>query len=428
MTTPSASRRASAAVRQPALLSLAAVLLAGCAAPAASPPAAAPPAEESSSGAAAPAPTREAGAASPRLVLTHDGGLSVLDAATLEPVAELELPGFLRLSDAGDGRHLAVSGDGGFHLLDAGAWTRQHGDHGHHYTTEPRLTGQRIDAGAPGHVVARDGRTAFFDDADGSVTLLDTQQLAAGREDAGREGTELRLPEAHHGVAVPLADGGLIVSRGDDQARTGAAVLAGDGTEVLAGGDCPGLHGVAEAADALAFGCEDGMLIHRDGAFAKVQSPDGYGRLGNQAGSPASAVILADYKTDPEADLERPRRVALVDTAAASMRLVDLDTSYSFRSLGRGPAGEALVLGTDGALHVIDPDTAELTARIPVTDAWEEPLDWQQPRPTLFVLGGTAYVTDPARRALHAVDLAAGAVVRSADLEHVPNELDGVEG
>ena len=417
--------RRTAAGPSPAILSATALLLAGCAAPAPAPSGAAAQASASAASTPAPtsAPTREADAASPRLVLTHDGGLSVLDASSLEPVAALELPGFLRLSDAGDGRHLAVSGDGGFHLLDTGAWTRQHGDHGHHYTTEPRLTGHRIDADEPGHVVAHDGATAFFDDADGVVTVLET-----GRLGTGAEGRQRQLPDAHHGVAVPLEGGGMIVSRGNHEARTGAAVLAADGSEILHSDECPGLHGEAAAEDALIFGCQDGMLIYRDGAFTKVQSPDGYGRLGNQAGSPASPVVLADYKTDPEAELERPGQVALVDTASASLRLVDLGTSYSFRSLGRGPDGAALVLGTDGALHVIDPATAQVSTRIPVLGAWEEPLDWQQPRPALYVLGETAFVTDPAREALHAVDLATGAVTGSAELGFTPNEISGVAG
>ena len=68
-------------------------------------------------------------------------------------------------------------------------------------------------------------------------------------------------------------------------------------------------------------------------------------------------MLLGDYKTDPDAELERPTRVSLIDTRDASLRLVDLGTSYSFRSLGRGPEGEALVLGTDGALHVLDPES-----------------------------------------------------------------------
>lgn len=70
-----------------------------------------------------------------------------------------------------------------------------------------------------------------------------------------------------------------------------------------------------------------------------------------------------------------------------------MGTSYSFRSLGRGPDGEALVLGTNGTLHVMDPETGKVDKKIPVVDDWQEPLDWQQPRPTLFVRDRTAYVS-----------------------------------
>ena len=101
---------------------------------------------------------------------------------------------------------------------------------------------------------------------------------------------------------------------------------------------------------------------------------------------------------------------------------MDLGVSYSFRSLGRGPAGEALVLGTDGALHVIDPLDGRVTADIPVVGAWEEPEVWQDPRPALFVLGSKAYVTEPATSSIHAVDLKTGKVVKSAELAHAPKK------
>jgi hypothetical protein len=120
--------------------------------------------------------------------------------------------------------------------------------------------------------------------------------------------------------------------------------------------------------------------------------------------------------------------MSLVNTDSGKLKLVDLGTSYSFRSLGRGPAGEALVLGTDGALHVINPLTGAVTNNIPVVPAWQEPEVWQNPRPTLFVQGATAYVSDPAAKKIHALDLKSGKVVRSAELEHVPDELTGVTG
>lgn len=138
--------------------------------------------------------------------------------------------------------------------------------------------------------------------------------------------------------------------------------------------------------------------------------------------------MLGDYKVDKDSELERPTRVSLTDTATGTLMLVDVEASYSFRSLGRGPGGEALVLGTDGKLRVIDPASGKVTAAIDVVEPWEESTTWQDPRPTLFVQGSTAYVTEPSSNTLHKVDLAAGVVTTSAELPHTPNELSGVEG
>ena len=59
---------------------------------------------------------------------------------------------------------------------------------------------------------------------------------------------------------------------------------------------------------------------------------------------------------------------------------------------------------------------------------WREPLDRTEPRPTLEVIGSTAYVTDPAVRALHVVDLERGEVVATHDLPQVPDELVALPG
>lgn len=105
---------------------------------------------------------------------------------------------------------------------------------------------------------------------------------------------------------------------------------------------------------------------------------------------------------------------------------MDLGTSYSFRSLARGPHGEAVVLGTDGAIHVIDPDTGKIKKKIPVVGDWQEPLDWQQARPTLFVRGHVAYVSEPGKKALHAIDVETGKKITSVTLPKSTNELSGV--
>lgn len=81
------------------------------------------------------------------------------------------------------------------------------------------------------------------------------------------------------------------------------------------------------------------------------------------------------------------------------------------------------MLGTDGQLHVIDPVQARVVRSIPVVGQWEEPLEWQQPRPALFVRGSTAYVTDPAKREIHAIDIASGQMTATGALPQEPNEI-----
>ncbi|MEV0123290.1 zinc metallochaperone AztD [Streptomyces sp. NPDC050703] len=343
------------------------------------------------------------------LVASFDGGLYVLDGESLRTAKTVELPGFNRVNPAGDKDHVVISTDSGFRLFDAARQT---------------FTGVEFKGAKPGHVVRHAGKTVLFTDGTGEVNVFDPAELGDGGTPRTRKYTSA---EPHHGVAIELADGELLTTLGTEEKRTGALVLDKNDKEVERAENCPGVHGEAAAKDeAVAVGCEDGVLLHRDGKFTKVDAPDDYGRIGNQAGSDVSPVLLGDYKTDPDAELERPTRISLIDTRTAKLRLVDLGTSYSFRSLARGPHGEALVLGTNGILHVIEPKTGKVTKRIDAVGDWQEPLDWQQPRPTLFVRDHTAYVSEPGKRRLHSFDLDSGKKLTSVTLPKATNELSGV--
>nr|WP_271209843.1 zinc metallochaperone AztD [Rhodococcus wratislaviensis] len=348
--------------------------------------------------------------AAPRLALSYDGGVLVLDAQSLDVVGSAEVDGFTRLNPAGDDRHVLVSTGNSFTALD---------------TAEPALTDVAFEAKTPGHVVRHDGKTVLFDDGTGLVRVFDPAGLSEGTPDT----TEFTTPEAHHGVAVELSDGSLLTTVGNEDERTGIVVLDRDRKEIARNEDCPGVHGEAVAADeTVVVGCQNGLLIYRDGVITKVTSPDPYGRIGNQAGDEDSPILLGDYKTDPDAELERPERVSLTDTATGQLTLVDLGTSYTFRSLGRAPHGEALVLGTDGAVHVIDPNSKAVSRTVDVLDPWTEPDKWQSPRPALYVQDHTAYVTDPGNKKIHTIDLDTWTVSGQADLPEIPNEITGVTG
>ncbi|MGW6538181.1 zinc metallochaperone AztD [Streptomyces sp. NPDC055051] len=367
--------------------------------------------ENTASAGAVPKPSKgsESAAVKNPLVATFDGGLYVLDGETLQPSKTIELPGFNRVNPAGDDKHVFVSTDSGFRAFDAvrGAFT------------EAEFRGAK-----PGHVVRHGGRTVLFTDGTGEVHVLDPADLADGKKPETRGHTSA---EPHHGVAIELADGTLVSTIGTEEKRTGALALDKDGKEIARSESCPGVHGEAAAqGEAVGLGCEDGVLLYKDGKFTKVDAPGDYARTGNQAGSDASPILLGDYKTDPEAELERPTRISLIDTRTAKMKLVDLGTSYSFRSLARGPHGEALVLGTNGVLHVIDPETGKVEKKIEAVGDWTEPLDWQQARPTLFVRDRTAYVSDPGKRQVHSFDVESGEKTNSVTLPNGTNELSGV--
>lgn len=346
------------------------------------------------------------------LVVTYDGGVYVLDGETLEVKQDIALDGFLRVNPAGDHGHVLVTTTDGFRILDAAAG---------------QLTEDTFPAVEAGHVTPHGENTVLFADGTGEITAFDPHDLEQGGMPATRNFT---TEEPHHGVAVILADGTLLHTLGNPDTRVGAVALDGD-REIARSEECPGVHGETVAADEVVIlGCENGVLEFAGGQFTKIASPTPYGRVGNTRGHEDSPVVLGDMKVDADAEMERPEQFALIDTTTDQMRVVKLPTgvSYWFRSLGRGPQAEALILGTDGKLHVFDPVTGDLVKSIQVTDAWTEPDDWQQPGPAVFGREGSVYVSDPAAKQIHLVDLAAGTVTESVTLEQTPNELSGAVG
>ncbi|WP_295625286.1 hypothetical protein [uncultured Corynebacterium sp.] len=372
----------------------------------------------------------ETRSAEPRLAISHDGGVLVLDAGDLEEgespkvLEDLPADGYLRLNHAGDGRHVFVSTDEAFKAIDLGSYSKPHGDHSHHYAGDPLYTGFEVAAEKPGHVVAGEDKAVLFDDESGDVTTLRLTGMDAV--------DHFRVP-AHHGIAVLDEDGTYMVTIADaDGKRTGVAQVDAEGKELARFEQCPGAHGAEESAAGIFVGCTDGGLIYRDGEVTKVESPDDYGRIGNQAGSTESKYVLGDYKSDEKAadaeELERPEKVSIIDTESGDLELVDLGTSYTFRSLGMNDEGLAVVLGTDGKLHLIDAEEAKVVKTIDVIAPWEESEEWQDPRPALAVTGDVAYVTDPATKKVHVVDLTGEKKTLTAELPETPDEILATEG
>lgn len=352
-----------------------------------------------------------------------------MDADTGKVIASKDYPAFLRLANAGDGRHVVISDSDTFRVYDTGIQAEPHGDHAHNAEFTPGLTDVTFDAPHAGHVVLHNGRTLLFADGTGAMQVFDSSSIA----EKARKVTEYKTDAAHHGVAIELADGSLATTQGTADERHTVQVKKGD--KVIAETkDCPGVHGEAMAAptdkgEVLVFGCENGPVVYRDGAFHKVPVKDAYSRSGNLAGHEWSPIVLGDYKVDKDAKpVERPTRAALIDTRTDTLKLVDLKSPYWFRSFARGPEGEGLVLTYDGKLHVIDVESGKETAAIPVTSSWTEKEEWQEPGPAVKVSGSKAYVSDVEKKTMNVVDLTTRTVVNTYTLPGAPVEYAVTNG
>jgi len=365
-------------------------------------------------GSASPDSTAAAEAAT-RVALSYPGGILVLDGQTLETVGDFSSEEFTRLNSAGDGQHIMVTMSEGFQVLDAGT-----------SAAEPELTGLVFPASKPGHVVTHGGKTVLYADGTSDSTIFDTDALLASTESLPEVETVPGV-EAHHGVSIVLEDGSFVTTVGNANGRTGIVVKDSSGATIAENAACPGVHGEGTAKDeVVVFGCDNGALVLDEGQITKIEAPDQpYGRSGNMFVSETSPLVLGDYKDDRDAEGYLLHRVSVVDTAAKTQTVIDMPAGaeYTFRDLARGPQDLGYVLASDGAIHVLDLEKGAFTDAFPVIGAWEGPVEWQDAHPAIKVSGDIAYVTEPAKNAVHAVDLTTGAVVKSVTLDHTPNEI-----
>ncbi|MFP7834508.1 zinc metallochaperone AztD [Marisediminicola sp. LYQ134] len=373
----------------------------------------------SSSDDAASAPAANA---QPRVAVTYEGGVAVLDGTTLEVVDEFSTEEFTRVNPAGDGRHVFVTMSEGFQLLDTGTWTDESGAA---QTADPELTDLIFEADTAGHVVRHGGKTVLYADGTSDTTIIETADLLTLDGDLP-ETEVVEAPDAHHGVSIVLDDGTLLTTIGDSEGRSGVRVLDADREEIASNEECPGVHGEGTAMnEAVVFGCEDGALVYSDGEITKLTAPDSYGRMGNAFVTDTSPIVLGDYKSDPDLEGYLLSAVALIDTEAMTLQVVELPegVEYTFRDLGRTPDDDALILSADGSLYVMDVETGEITDEFPVVEAWEGPVEWQDAHPALTVNGSVAYVTEPATDSVHAVDLETGEITSTGELDGAPVEI-----
>ncbi|WP_459957603.1 zinc ABC transporter permease AztB [Nocardia sp. IFM 10818] len=323
----------------------------------------------------------EAAEEQPRVTLAdkETGRIQILDLIT-EQVTDLgALPGVEGI--ARDNRYAYVSAGARVHVVDAGAWVVDHGDHMHYYRTTPREIG----------TLARTGVTAVHGDValtavqfGARTALLDRVALDAGQVVEKRVVDGLVVPYAEKLVVVRTDSG-----RAEIRDRDDAAVRA-------LGESCPVPRGSAVTRRGVVFGCADGALVvsHTEDGFAAAKIPypqpvpDGE-RAAAFAHRPGSTTLVAPAGA---------RGVWVLDIRARTWTLVESGPAVSANTAGEGSA--LLVLTRDGVLHGYDPATGAPTGRLPVLSG---PVP-DGSAPVIEIDTNRAYVNDPRARVVHEID------------------------
>ncbi len=290
-------------------------------------------------------------------------------------------------------------------IVDGALVFEDHGDHQHYDKYDPILLDQPLYGDNPIHFVSHEGYVAAFFDNEGRALMLEESTLLQ----AERRTIELKATQPHHGVALAWGDAFLMtraeVLPGSPRATAVAVdVFSQDGVATGESfGPCVSLHGEAARTDALAFGCDDGVLIisSKEGVFSASKmlqpaSPDTVKRrVGTLASHDNVPYFVGNFG---------PLFYAEIDPALGTFitRAAPLDyAQFMFSADG----SQLLFLGKNGEIAVLDAKSRELLHQSKVTSA-ATGIDYGARDPKLAVGKKFAYITNPSSGELVIMNLA----------------------
>ncbi|RDI63869.1 zinc ABC transporter permease AztB [Nocardia pseudobrasiliensis] len=314
-----------------------------------------------------------------RLVVADTAGaVRVVDLIDGTTTAAARVPGVTGIR--GDDR-FAYLGDGAaVRIVDAGAWTVDHGDHMHYYRSGIRDVGS-MGAGVPIAAHSDPAVTAVVTDT--GTTLVDREALHAGRIVERRTiPAAIALPFAEHVVVAATGSGRVEIRDRDDRVITALPHA------------CPVPRGNAFTRRGIVFGCADGALLvtANDGRFDAV-------KLAYPQPVP-EAERATDFEYRPGATTLAARAgdrgVWLLDIRTGAWRLAEIGPVVTAASTGSA----LLTLTRDGVLHCHDLASGAPTAQVALLTG---PVPDGVP-PTIRIDSDRAYVNDAAARAVYEID------------------------
>jgi hypothetical protein len=294
-----------------------------------------------------------------------------------------------------DGRYALVTTQEGVRVFDTGAWTVDHGDHMHYYSSTPGPVGDITipDAGA----VSGDGSSiAVFSESGGYASVYKHQDL-----DARHVVESARITTTpHQGVVIPY-EGHFIASvPGDGNAPVAVEVRDAEDHRVLGEQRCAGYSTHARTRVGVVLACTDGALLitEDDGQFAAEKIP----YPADAAGIPPATHLEHRMGSNELAAPAGDGGLWHLNVSKRSWKYLKTPVPVALAS-AVGDGKRVLALGVDGALMTLNPSSGAVTAQAPMI----APLTALTGTvPQLRIDTRRAYLSDPAGSTVREIDYA----------------------
>ncbi|MDP5149516.1 5-methyltetrahydrofolate--homocysteine methyltransferase [Rheinheimera baltica] len=332
-------------------------------------------------------------------------------------------------------------------FVDGGLYQEDHVDHLHDYQQAPALSSFVLSDSRPTHITANDSQMAVFFDGDAaSGTPAAVAVITDADISTDSNGYPVLNYSLHmHGAAQARGEYLISTLRDADSATTlpdKVALYHGHDDhfdeELIFDELCPGLHGSAQNANFISFGCTDGvLLIAQDGdtfTASKLENTEDFSdamRIG---------TLIGDMHADHFVGFAGASMFA-IHAEDGEMELVDWQSSEEAGVIGYGFAdkGEKFVLldnqgyltilhyhghEHEGAATAAEEAAFEFAAKVQLTSADLSTM----PTGSRFELAisasdDKAYVLNPIDSSLLTVDLKDAEVVTMKQLNFVPHKL-----
>lgn len=339
-----------------------------------------------------------------RIVIGFDSGTAaVFDVheEEIEAVFEMLVPaGGLAVysNDSGEFGYVVHRAESVVAVIDSGQRLEDHEGHTDVVFGDIDVLGFIPNGVLPTHFTTTVGRSGIYNDGSGDITVVEESMLRTEFDAA------FSVVPAHedHGAPVLLGDRILVGYIGQPHIE----MLSYDG-ELL--GTHPGIsraHGQDRVGRFTAFGAEEGVMIITqtgpDFEATMVENPEGTpddARTGRVHGHPALPHFIGNLGAG---------LVAVNPESLSSTRHELPSEPWSF---GIDRSGQHVaVLGRSGNVYVLDAETFDLQATIPVVDPYDADAPAGTPVPSLTLGSGIAFLSNPADNTLLKIDLDHGEV------------------